>query len=289
MARVKRKLDDDILPKWYTEYLDNDLKWSLALNRELLTMSYSSDLEIQLLDTKHFGKVLVVDGKMRCAEKDEFVYHECLIHPALLCHPHPKTVFIMGGSDGYAAREVLKHMSLERVVLCDIELEVVKFYREYCVEETKGSFYDKKLQIRINDIKDELKKSNEKFDIIVGDLADPVKATPCYQLYTESFYEEILMPRLSEKGIFVTQAGPAGISTHKEVFTSIHNTIRQCFNHVKATQLTYHLMLILGDGLWLRITIHYRSSLNRCKLKLTYTQMRRRIRFVHGQGIANQD
>ncbi|KAI9118574.1 hypothetical protein K1719_010906 [Acacia pycnantha] len=259
MARVKRKLlDDDKRPKWYTEYLDNDRKWSLALNRELLTKTYSSYLEIQLLDTKHFGKVLVVDGKMRCAEMDEFVYHECLIHPALLCHPHPKTVFIMGGSDGYAAREVLKHKSLERVVLCDIEKEVVTFCREYCVEENEEAFNHQKLQIHFNDIKDELEKSNEKFDIIVGDLADPFEATSWYQLHIESFYEEILKPRLSEKGIFVTQAGPAGISTHKEVFTSIHNTIKQVFKYVKA--YTAHVPSYTDTWGWVMASDHHPLS-----------------------------
>lgn len=104
----------------------------------------------------------------------------------------------------------------------------------------------------------ELEKSCEKFDIIVGDLADPVEGGPCYQLYTKSFYEQILKPKLNHGGIFVTQvddqfmsfffqfftptfekhktyilfdmqAGPAGIFTHKEVFTSIFNTIKQVF------------------------------------------------------------
>ncbi|KAI9118566.1 hypothetical protein K1719_010898 [Acacia pycnantha] len=325
MARVKRKLDDDnkLKPKWYTEYsLDNDLTWSLALNRENRTMC-CSELEIQLLDTKRFGKALVVDGEMRCAEKDEFVYHECLIHPALLCHPHPKTVFIMGGSDGYVAREVLKHKSLERVVLCDIEKEVVTFCREY-LEENKEAFYHKKLHIQFNDIKDELEKSDEKFDIIVGDLADLAVggATPCYQLYTQSFYEEILKPRLSEKGIFVTQAGPAGISTHKEVFTSIHNTIRQVFKYVKTytahvpsyadtwgwVMASDHHPLSVEDGemdkrieerideelrflneAWFISSTTMNKTVSQSLLNETYVYTEEVIRFVHGQGIANQD
>ncbi|PKI34036.1 hypothetical protein CRG98_045569 [Punica granatum] len=170
---------------------------------------------------------------MQSAEVDEFIYHECLIHPPLLCHPNPKTLFIMGGGEGSTAREVIKHKTIDKVVMCDIDQEVVDFCRRY-LTGNREAFSSKKLSIVINDAKAELEKRNDKFDIIVGDLADPVEGGPCYQLYTKSFYENIVKPKLNKNGIFVTQAGPAGIFTHKEVFTSIHNTIKQVFKYVKA-------------------------------------------------------
>ncbi|XP_031259406.1 thermospermine synthase ACAULIS5 [Pistacia vera] len=217
---------------WYEEVIDDHLKWSFALNR-VLHKGTSEYQDIALLDTKRFGKVLVIDGKMQSAESDEFIYHECLIHPPLLCHPNPKTVFIMGGGEGSAAREALKHKSIEKVVMCDIDQEVVDFCRRY-LTVNQEAFCDKKLHLVVNDAKAELEKRNEKFDIIVGDLADPVEGGPCYQLYTKSFYERILKPKLKDNGIFVTQAGPAGIFSHKEVFSSIHNTIKQVFKYVLA-------------------------------------------------------
>ncbi|KAJ1382287.1 Spermidine/spermine synthase [Sesbania bispinosa] len=217
---------------WYEEVIDDDLKWSFALN-SVLHRGISDYQEIALLDTKRFGKALVIDGKMQSAEMDEFIYHECLIHPPLLCHPNPKTVFIMGGGEGSAAREALKHKSMERVIMCDIDQEVVDFCKKYLITN-REAFAHKKLQLVINDAKAELEKRNEKFDIIVGDLADPVEGGPCYQLYTKSFYEKILKPKLNDNGIFVTQAGPAGILTHKEVFTSIYNTTKQVFKYVMA-------------------------------------------------------
>ncbi|GLT71938.1 hypothetical protein SLA2020_439200 [Shorea laevis] len=215
---------------WYEELIDDDLKWSFALNR-VLHKGTSEYQDIALLDTKRFGKVLVIDGKMQSAEVDEFIYHECLIHPALLFHPDPRTVFIMGGGEGSAAREAIKHKSMEKVVMCDIDEEVVNFCRKY-LTVNQETFCHKKLNLVINDAKAELEKRNEKFDVIVGDLADPVEGGPCYQLYTKSFYEKILKPKLNDNGIFVTQAGPAGIFTHKEVFTSIYNTIKQVFKYV---------------------------------------------------------
>ncbi|CAK9171620.1 unnamed protein product [Ilex paraguariensis] len=231
-CKVHEESDPNHISSWFEEEIDVDLKWSFALNR-VLHKGTSEYQDIVLLDTKRFGKVLVIDGKMQSAEADEFIYHECLIHPALLCHPNPETVFIMGGGEGSAAREAFKHKSIKKVVMCDIDQEVVDFCREYLTANHKA-FSNKKLNLVINDAKAELEERKEKFDIIVGDLADPVEGGPCYQLYTKSFYEHILKPKLSESGIFVTQAGPAGVFTHQEVFSSIYNTIKQVFKYVLA-------------------------------------------------------
>ncbi|KAL2487063.1 Thermospermine synthase ACAULIS5 [Abeliophyllum distichum] len=193
----KENNDDQKEESWFEEEIDCDLKWSFALNI-VLYRGTSEYQEIALLDTKRFGKVLVIDGKMQSAEVDEFIYHEYLIHPTLLCHPNPKTVFIMGGGEGSVAREALRHESMDKVIIAELE------------------------------------KRDENFDIIVGDLADPVEGGPCYQLYTKSFYENILKSKLNNNGIFVTQVGPAGMFTHKEVFSSIYNTIKQVFKYVLA-------------------------------------------------------
>ncbi|RZC49372.1 hypothetical protein C5167_017803 [Papaver somniferum] len=223
---------DDKECSWYEEEIDDYLKWSFALN-STLHKGTSKYQDIALLDTKHFGKILVIDGKMQSAENDEFIYHECLIHPPLLHHPNPKTVFIMGGGEGSAAREILKHKSIDKVVMCDIDQEVVDFCRKHLTMNW-DAFCNPKLHLVIDDAKDELERRQEKFDLIVGDLADPVEGGPCYQLYTKSFYEQILKPKLNPNGIFVTQAGPAGVLTHKEVFASIYNTLRHVFKHVVA-------------------------------------------------------
>ncbi|XP_021855783.2 thermospermine synthase ACAULIS5 [Spinacia oleracea] len=237
---------------WYEEEIDEDLKWSFAL-KSVLQKATSEYQDIVLLDTKKFGKVLVLDGKMQSAEADEFIYHECLIHPALLCHLNPKSMFIMGGGEGSAAREALKHKSIDKVVMCDIDQEVVDFCRKH-LTINQEAFNNNKFELVINDAKAELEGRKEKFDIIVGDLADPVEGGPCYQLYTKSFYETILKPRLTDNGIFVTQAGPAGIYTHKEVFSSIYNTIRQVFKYVVA--FTAHVPSYADTWGWVMASDH---------------------------------
>ncbi|XP_010090122.2 thermospermine synthase ACAULIS5 [Morus notabilis] len=212
--------------------LKDDLKWSFSLN-SVLHAETSEFQDIALLDTKRFGKVLLIDGKMQSAEKDEFVYHECLVHPALLIHDNPKTVYIMGGGEGSTAREALKHKDVQKVVMCDIDSVVVQFCRAQ-MTANQEAFCDERLHIAINDAKDELEKSEEKFDVIIGDLADPLEGGPCNELYTKSFYERVLKPKLNPNGIFVTQAGPAGILSHTQIFTSIYNTIKHVFKNVIA-------------------------------------------------------
>ncbi|KAH7519261.1 hypothetical protein FEM48_Zijuj08G0017300 [Ziziphus jujuba var. spinosa] len=208
--------DDQNLPvpeidheEWFEEQLEADLKWSFALNG-VLHAETSEFQDIVLLDTKRFGKALVIDGKLQSAEKDEFIYSECLVHPALLIHDNPKTVFIMGGSQGSTAREALKHKDLEKVVMCDIDKVLVDFCRLH-LTANEEAYRDERLQIAINDAKEELEKSEEKYDVIIGDLADPIEGGTCNHLYTKSFYQQVLKPRLKDHGIFVTQGGPADV------------------------------------------------------------------------------
>ncbi|KAJ4832650.1 amp-CoA ligase [Turnera subulata] len=214
---------------WYEEEIEEDLRWSFAL-KSILHTGTTQYQDIALLDTKPFGKVLVIDGKIQSAEVDEFIYHESLVHPALLHHPNPKTIFIMGGGEGSTAREILRHKAVEKVVMCDIDEEVVDFCKAYLVEN-REAFCDPRLDIIINDARAELENRKVCYDVIIGDLADPIEGGPCYTLYTKSFYE-FLKSRLNQDGILVTQAGPAGIFSHREVFSCIYNTLKQVFKYV---------------------------------------------------------
>ncbi|KAI5056643.1 hypothetical protein GOP47_0028461 [Adiantum capillus-veneris] len=217
---------------WYEEEIDENLRWSFGLTSILFT-GCSRFQEIALLDTEPFGKVLTLDRKMQSAEKDEWVYHECLVHPPLLLHQWPKSVYIMGGGEGSTAREALRHRSVRKVVMCDIDEEVVKFCKSHLTCNAEA-FQSNRLELVIDDAKANLESRDECFDIIIGDLADPLEWGPCYLLYTKGFYESIVKPKLNPGGILVTQAGPAGILSHKEVFTSIYNTLRQVFTYVVA-------------------------------------------------------
>ncbi|KAJ4954980.1 hypothetical protein NE237_011763 [Protea cynaroides] len=215
---------------WYEEAIENDLRWCFAFN-SILHTGASQYHNIELLDTKPYGKALVIDGKLQSTERDEFIYHESLVHPALLHHPNPKSIFIMGGGEGSTAREILRHKNIDKVVMCAIDEEVEDFCKSN-LAVNKEAFCDSRIHLVINDTRAELEKRGDYFDVIIGDLADSIEGRPCYQLYTKSFYESTVKPRLSEGGICVTQAGPAGVFSHTEVFSCIYNTLRQVFKYV---------------------------------------------------------
>ncbi|XP_019242388.1 PREDICTED: thermospermine synthase ACAULIS5-like [Nicotiana attenuata] len=139
----------------------------------------------------------------------------------------------MGGGEGSAAREALKHYSIEKVVMSDIDQEVVNICCKH-LTANQEAFADRRLHVIINDAKVELEKTESKYDVIVGDLSDPREGGPCNYLYFKSFYESVIKSKLNDNGIFVTQAGFAGILSHKELFSSVYNTAKQVFKYVIA-------------------------------------------------------
>ncbi|KAL4578184.1 hypothetical protein LXL04_014303 [Taraxacum kok-saghyz] len=112
--------------------------------------------------------------------------------------------------------------------MCDIDEEVVEFCKSYLVVNSEA-FYDPRLELIINDARAELEKREDKYDVMIGDLTDPLEGGPCNQLYTNTFYELTVKPKLKEGGIFVTQAGPADVLTHTGLSICIFNTLKQVF------------------------------------------------------------
>lgn len=176
-------------------------------------------------------QTLLLDGKLQSAEADERVYHESLVLPAMLHHPKPKRVFICGGGEGATAREVLRHSDVEEVVMADIDRVVCDFCREYLPANTPA-FNDPRLKVHIGDAKSLLEQEEGTFDVIIGDLADPIEGGPSYWLYTQNFYEHVIKCKLNIGGLFVTQSGPGGYLTYHQVFAPINRTLREVFPYV---------------------------------------------------------
>eukprot|EP01065_Artemidia_motanka_P044660 TRINITY_DN6393_c0_g1_i1.p2 TRINITY_DN6393_c0_g1~~TRINITY_DN6393_c0_g1_i1.p2 ORF type:complete len:335 (+),score=148.20 TRINITY_DN6393_c0_g1_i1:62-1006(+) len=215
------------MAKWIIEDLEPGLRFSYKLNK-ILSSTQSEFQQVDVCDTEPFGRVLIIDGLIQSAQLDEFMYHECLVHPALLSHPTgAKRVFIGGGGEGSTAREVLRHKGVEKCVMVDIDGAVVDFCRQH-LPENKEAFADPRLELVIDDCKVQLEKATEKFDVIIMDLDDPLEGGPCYWLYCQEFYE-MCKSKLNPGGILVTQASGAGIKQHKQVLSPVLNTLRQVF------------------------------------------------------------
>jgi len=189
--------------------------------------------EIGIIKTKDFGRMLTIDKRTQSAELDEFVYHESLVHPALIAHACPKSVFIGGGGEGATAREVLRHNIVERLVMVDIDDVVVEVCKKHLPEWVGGCYDDPRMELVIGDAKTWLENANEMFDVIILDISDPTEGGPGIALYFQSFYKTVLS-KLNTGGIFVTQSGGGGLLTYMECFTVIHNTMRVSFPQAHA-------------------------------------------------------
>mmetsp|Transcript_8132 Transcript_8132/g.9807 ORF Transcript_8132/g.9807 Transcript_8132/m.9807 type:complete len:297 (+) Transcript_8132:1-891(+) len=194
--------------------------------------SRSSFQRVQVVETEQFGKTLVMDGQTQSAEADEHVYHESLVHPALLMHPNPEAVYIGGGGEFATAREVLRHKTVKRCVMVDIDKVACDICREQLPEWNAGAYEDSRFHIEYRDAKAWLEEHDEKFDVIILDICDPIEAGPGYKLYTQEFYN-FLKTRLNDNGVVVTQSGPGAVYNAKEeCFTVIHNTLKSSFKCV---------------------------------------------------------
>jgi thermospermine synthase len=217
------------MSKWLEEEVEPGLRIMYKIDK-ILASTVSKFQTVDLVDLEPFGRSLVIDGLMQSCRVDEFVYHECLVHPAMIMHPNPKNVYIGGGGEGSTAREVLRHKSVEKCVMVDIDADVVAFCKEH-LEENHAAFANPRWDCIIDDAKAWIEKSDLKFDVIIMDLDDPLEGGPCYQLYTKEFYE-MLRTKMNPGGIFVTQSGQSGIKQHHLVFTPINCTLKAVFPKV---------------------------------------------------------
>lgn len=191
---------------------------------------YSVETEFQsmeILETGSYGKCLILDGKMQSSEVDEFIYHEALVHPAMLTHTKPESVFIVGGGEGATLREVLRHKTVKRAVMVDIDKEVVDRCRELLPEYHQGAFDDPRTELRYMDARKYLEDTNEKFDVIIIDISEPVEEGPAYLLYTQEFYN-IVTDRLTDAGIISQQTGTISPNFLLN-YTAVNNTLSTVF------------------------------------------------------------
>ena len=219
---------------WHYEFITPDLIQGERVNKVI----YSGQTEYQsvvIQDTSRFGRSLVLDNKTQSTEADEFVYHESLVQPVMMSQSAPKNVFVAGGGEGATAREILRHRSVEQVVMVDIDSKVVDLCNKYLPSFHKGSFSDARLKIFYEDAWDFLYKTDEIFDVVVIDIPDPLEFGPAYRLYTVEFYD-LVMKCLGEKGIMVVQAGPTGPSFYEQCFSAVFNTVSKVFSSVTAYQ-----------------------------------------------------
>lgn len=186
--------------------------------------------EMYVVESPSFGRALVLDGKWQSSQHDEFIYHEALVQPAMIMHGQPKKVLILGGGEGATIREALRWSSVERVVMVDIDPEVVEACREHMEVMHQGSWDDPRLELVFEDAWGYLENTTEAWDVIISDLTDPLEEGPSFKLFTREFYE-MAKKALAPGGKLVAQAGPVS-PVEVALHARLCNTLADVFEDV---------------------------------------------------------
>lgn len=158
--------------------------------------------KIDVIENDTFGRVLLLDGLVQTTERDEFFYHEMLVHPALLAHPSPENILIIGGGDGGALREVLRY-PIQKALLVEIDGQVIQVCRDFFPWLTPA-LSDTRTKLLLQDGYRFIQESEDTFDVILVDSSDPVGPSAC--LHERDFYEK-LKKRLRPSGVIAAQSG----------------------------------------------------------------------------------
>jgi spermidine synthase len=193
------------MTRWVDETLHPHFRCSMIADRVL----YENRTEHQhliIFDNATFGRVMMLDGVVQLTTKDEFIYHEMMAHVPLfsLGAERAKRVLVIGGGDGGVMREVLKHKSVERLVLCELDRTVVDLSKEHLPQISQGAFDDARVEVVIADGVRYVAETPERFDAIIVDSTEPVG--PAAVLFTAAFFEGCARC-LSEPGVLITQNG----------------------------------------------------------------------------------
>ncbi len=195
-------MENRTFSQWFIDRIEPDQFHAFGIKRVLI--DYQSTYQrIQIVEIESLGKCLIIDGKIQSTEKDEFIYHEALVHPPLLLHPHPRKVLVMGVGEGATLRELFKYDRL-KITGVDIDAEMIEFSRKYLEPWHHGTLSHPGFQLVLQDGWDFIRQTEEVFDVIIIDLPEPYPDTPAYRLYTAEFYR-LAWEKMSPDGILVTQ------------------------------------------------------------------------------------
>lgn len=219
---------------WLIEFRTSRSNLYRIVNTEVSTTSQYQ--EILIATVEGFGKALFLDGVPQSSCFDEHLYHEALIHPMLVAHTHPKTVYIAGGGEGAVLREILKHQTIERVVMVDIDQVVVDLARSHLGDWHQGAFDDPRVEVIHQDAGVYLANSQERFDCIVLDLTDPFVDGVSTSLFTREFFT-LAKSHLTEGGILSMQAETTEWGSCQGHIALI-KTLEHCFRSVLPYQVS---------------------------------------------------
>eukprot|EP00916_Digyalum_oweni_P017492 GHVL01028613.1.p1 GENE.GHVL01028613.1~~GHVL01028613.1.p1 ORF type:complete len:309 (+),score=66.02 GHVL01028613.1:61-987(+) len=213
---------------WFNEISENWPGQAFSVEYSKILFSKKSKFQnIKIIQTKSWGRMLILDNIIQCSEKDEFSYQEMMAHLPLYCHENPKFVLVIGGGDGGVLREVSKHPCVSNIHIADIDEEVIKASKEFLPEMSVG-FKDPRLTVHITDGCKFVENKKQEFDVIIVDSPDPGGAANT--LFSENFYRSVF-EALKPGGVASFQGECMWL--HLDLIKFMLDTSRKWYNHVE--------------------------------------------------------
>ncbi|MCB6365070.1 polyamine aminopropyltransferase [Intestinibacillus massiliensis] len=209
---------------WFTEEHTKHVRFSIEVDRQL----YSAQSEFQridIFDSVEFGRFLALDGYMMLTERDEFIYHDMIVHVPMAVHPHVRNVLVIGAGDGGAIRELTRYPEIERIDMVEIDEMVVEACKQY-LPQTAGYFDDPRVRLHFADGLRFVRRPEDEYDLIIVDSTDPFG--PGEGLFTREFYGNCYKA-LHADGILVNQHESPYYENDALACQRAHRRITECF------------------------------------------------------------
>ncbi len=216
---------------WYSEHHTEHVRFSLKVKEQLY--SRKSDFQqIDILDTVEFGRALTLDGCLMVTEKDEFIYHDMMVHVPMATNLEIKRVLVIGAGDGGTVRELSRYKSIEHIDMVEIDSMVVEACKEY-LPQTACKLTDERVHIYYEDGLKFVRRKENEYDLILVDSTDPFG--PGEGLFTKEFYGNCYHA-LKEDGILVNQHESTYYDSYVEAMKRAHRRIKETFPIAKVYQ-----------------------------------------------------
>ena len=220
--------------QWVTEYITPYDYYAHGIER-VLVGGRSQYQDYAIVEGGPYGQALVLDGLWQSCTGDEFLYHEPLVHPAIIHYTlvngrGPENVLILGGGEGATSREVLRWKSVKRCVMVDLDGEVVEACKKHLASMHQGAFDDPRHELVIGDALDTIDQSGAEWDVIISDLTDPIDEGPSFRLFTAETFANA-RATLRDGGVFMLQAGQTAPPL-MDIHCRLIHTLTAVFDHV---------------------------------------------------------
>jgi spermidine synthase len=196
---------------------------------------------LEVYDTPELGRIFRLDGYNMTSERDEFFYHENLVHPTAIAHPHPQSALVIGGGDGGSSEELLKHSTLRTVHMAELDPEVIEIAKAQFAAVHRGVFDSPRLKVTVGDGLAYLRETAARYDIVSMDLTDPVG--PSLELYSPQTFS-LAKRAMAPGGALTLHLGSP--FSHRERVRQTLDNLRQVFKRVTP----YFVHIPLYGSIW---------------------------------------